>query len=164
MKMRRSLLTSVVLSFAAVVLGVLFWGGGTPAGAVVATMSSAVTTTASGTVTGSPESVAFTGSVTINSKMVTDPDFGTPNIVVLSFDLSSLSGTGLSTNKKYVVSSQEIMVRPLAATDQLDVTFPFAPNVNSIDTSARLGVATVALSFNVSTGGLTGAKVSISGF
>jgi len=161
MKSNRSLWTPAVLSAAAVIGGALLWTGG-PASAVVSTLASAAATTVSGSVIGSPETVSFSGSVTINSNRVSDPDFGTPDAVVLSIDLSGMKGTGSSTKATYVVSNQEVIIRRLKMGDNIVVTFPFNKNGANMSMSPRLGAASLALSFDVTTGALTGAKVTVS--
>jgi len=106
--------------------------------------------------------VSFSGSVTINSNRVSDPDFGTPDAVVLSIDLSGMKGTGSSTKATYVVSNQEVIIRRLKMGDNIVVTFPFNKNGANMSMSPRLGAASLALSFDVTTGALTGAKVTVS--
>ena len=162
MRLNRSLWMSAALSASAVIAGVLLWSGGTPpASAVVATLSSAATGNVSGSVIGSPETVAFSGSVPISAKRVSDPDFFTPDAVVLSIDLSGITGTGQSTGSTYVVVNQEIVVRPLTAGDNIVVTFPFAKSGSAVAMSPRIGAANLALNFSA-TGALTAAKVTVS--
>jgi hypothetical protein len=163
MKSNRSFWTPAVLSAAAVVAGASLWiGGAPPASALVPTLSSAAAGSVSGSVIGSPETVSFSGSVAIASKRVSDPDFGSGDIVVLSIDLSGMKGTGQSSKATYVVSNQEIIQRPLTAADNIVVTFPFAKSGSSMSMSPRIGAASLALSFDVTTGALTAAKVTVS--
>jgi hypothetical protein len=162
MKLNRSLWMSAALSAFAVIAGALLWMGGTPpASAVVSTLSSSATGNVSGSVIGSPETVSFSGSVSIGAKRVSDPDFFTPDAVVLSFDLSGVTGTGQSSGKTYVVSNQEVIVRPLTAGENVIVTFPFVPSGSAMTMSPRIGAATLALNFSA-TGALTAAKVTVS--
>src|ERR687895_696327 len=107
MHMHRALLTPVALS-------VLLALTGTPAGAQEATTSdtslttletsdtntalatsSAVGVPIRGIVSGEPESVAFSGQAQIKSRLVRDPDFSRPSLL-LTIDLSSVSGVGSS--------------------------------------------------------------------
>jgi len=163
MKSNRSSWTPAVLSVAVAVAGASLWLAGAPsASAVVSTLSSAALGNVSGSVTGAPETVSFSGSVSINSKRVSDPDFGNPDIVVLSLDLSGMKGTGQSSKATYVVSNQEIIQRPLTSAENIVVTFPFAKSGSSMSMSPRIGAATLALSFDVTTGALTAAKVVVS--
>jgi hypothetical protein len=163
MKPNRSFWTPAVLSAAVAMAGASLWLAGTaPASAVVPTLLSAAAGTVSGSVMGSPETVSFSGTVTIDSKRVSDPDFGNPDLVVLSIDLSGMKGTGQSSKATYVVSNQEIIQRPLTAADNIVVTFPFAKSGSSMSMSPRIGAASLALSFDVTTGALTAAKVTVS--
>jgi len=159
MKMRRSLFTPVALPAAVAILGVLVWAGG-PAVAAFTTALSSALIGIKGTVSGTPESVAFSGQAKIGSKMVTDPDFGNPPTVVLSIDLSNVTGVGSSTGKTYVTSSRVILDRRLTAADTVQVPFPFFPSGGGA-MSARVGMASFNLSFNVNTGMLTGATAGI---
>jgi hypothetical protein len=164
MKSNRKFWAPAVLSAGTVIAGALLWSVGTPpASAVVATLASAAASTVSGSVTGAPETVSFSGSVAIQSTRVSDPDFFKPDSVVLSMDLSGMKGKGVSSGKTYVVTNQEVIVRTLVAGDNVVVTFPFAQSASAMTgTSARIGAANLALSFDVTTGALTGAKVTVS--
>jgi hypothetical protein len=159
MKMRQLLFTLVALPLFVAILGMLVWGGG-PAVAAFTTALSSALIGIKGTVSGTPESVSFSGQAKISSKMVTDPDFGNPPTVVLSIDLSKVTGVGTSTGQTYVTSSQVILDRRLTAADTVQVPFPFSPSGGSA-LSARVGMASFNLSFNVNTGMLTGATAGI---
>jgi hypothetical protein len=137
-----------------------------PAGAQEALMLSAPVTTnlatastsgvsIKGIVTGQPESVSFSGQAQIGSRLVRDPDFGRP-VLLLTIDLSSVSGVGQSTKAKYVVPTQELVQRHLAPSHDVEITFPFVRN-GTDGSSARTGVASFALSFDPSTGAVTSA-------
>jgi hypothetical protein len=161
MKMHRPLLVRALLPLCAVAVGVTIWASTQPADAAFTSALSAAQVAVRGTVAGGSESVAFSGSVKIDSKMVTDPDFGGPSTVVLSIDLGGVSGTGLSTKAQYVTSSREILERRLAATDKLDIVFPFYQSGTRATASTRVGKASLALSFNTSTGMLIGGSGSV---
>jgi hypothetical protein len=170
MKMRQALLTPVALAVLAALAGA-------PAGAqdatTSATMLSEPTTTSSlttssasgvsikGIVSGQPESVSFSGQAQINSRLVRDPDFGKP-ILLLTIDLSGVSGVGSSTRAKYVVLSPENVQRHLAASHQVQITFPFMSSKSNDSSSARTGVASFALNFDVNTGAVTSAAANVS--
>ena len=158
MKMRQALLTPVAVSLLAALAGA-------PAGAQNATMMSAPTiaglTTASvsgvaikGIVSGQPESVSFSGQAQIKSRLVQDPDFGRP-VLLLTIDLSSVSGVGSSTRAKYVIPSQENVQRHLAPSHRVEITFPFLQSGSTDGSSARTGVASFAFNFDVNTGEIT---------
>jgi hypothetical protein len=164
MKSNRKFWTPAVLSAGTVIGAALLWSSASPpASAVVSTLASAAASTVSGSVTGSPETVSFSGLVSINSTRVSDPDFFRPDVVILSVDLSGMKGKGMSTGKVYVVSNQEIITRTLVAGENIVLTFPFVPNgTSNVTMSPRIGAATLGVSFDVSTGALTGATVTVS--
>ena len=159
MKIRRLLFTPVVTPVVIAVLGVLVWAG-EPAVAAFSTAVSSALISIRGTVSGTPESVAFSGQANIGTKMVTDPDFGKPPTVVLSIDLRNVTGVGSSSGKTYITWSQAVLERPLTAADTLQVAFPFFQSGGSA-APARVGMASFNLSYNVSTGMLTGATAQI---
>jgi len=177
--MRRLPLASVPLSVALAISAALWWTA--PADAqtatsvsistttlsastTVATSTSSATTTTStsavvpvtGVVTGGAESVSFSGKAKVSANVVTDPDFGATPIVVLSIDLSGLSGVGAATRKKYVTADGEIVQRGLTAVDTVQYTFPFYES-GAGATSAREGSVSFNLSFDVNTLKLTSA-------
>jgi hypothetical protein len=113
-----------------------------------------------GIVTGTPESVKFSGLAKLSASVVTDPDFGGIPTVVLTIDLSGLKGVGASTGATYATSDQAIVQRRLAAADTVQYNFPF----NRSGTSAMapsVGLASFNLSFNVNTLSLVSATGSI---
>src|SRR5215218_6822767 len=68
----------------------------------------------SGIVTAPPETVVFQGNARVNSRLAKDPDFGNPQLV-LTIDVSGLSGSGSATRAQYQVFGPEIIQRRLAA-------------------------------------------------
>jgi hypothetical protein len=161
MKMRQTLLTPAALS----VLLALAW---TPASAQNAVMLSAPVTTSSlttlsvsgvsikGIVGGQPESVSFSGQAQISSRLVQDPDFGRP-VLLLTVNLSTVSGVGSSTKATYVIATQELVQRHVAPSHEVEVTFPFMKSGSTDTSSARTGVASFAFSFDTNTGAVTSA-------
>ena len=159
MNIRQALLSPVAVAvFAAL--------AGAPAGAQEALMLSAPVTTnlatastsgvaIRGIVTGQPESVSFSGQAQVSSRLVQDPDFGNP-VLLLTVNLGSVSGVGQSTKAKYVVPTPERVQRHLAPSHDVEITFPFVRN-GTDGSSARTGVASFALSFDPSTGAVTSA-------
>jgi len=73
-----------------------------------------------------------------------------------------VSGQGLSTGATYVTESQEEVMRPLVASDQVEITFPLYSEGLGGLTSARAGLASFTLTFDVGTGALTGGTATIS--
>jgi hypothetical protein len=113
-----------------------------------------------GSVIGTPENVNFSGQAQVKANVVTDPDFGGQPTVVLTIDMSNVTGVGASTGKKYAVSGLGTLNRRLNATDLVQVTFPFYASGGS-PVSSRVGSASFSLSYNVSTLKLTGASGQI---
>jgi hypothetical protein len=138
------------------------------ASTTLATSTSSLTTTTAtgasvviaGIVSGAPESVIFSGLAQLNANVVTDPDFGSPPIVVLSIDLGGVTGIGRISGRKYVIEDEMIVQRALAAADSVTATFPFHPSGSSA-MSPRLGSASFSLSFDVIGLKLTGASGAI---
>jgi hypothetical protein len=107
---------------------------------------------------GQPESVSFSGQVLINSRLVPDPDFGRPSIL-LRIDLSGVSGVGSSTRARYVVSNQELVQRRLAGSHVVVINFPFTASDGS--GAPQTGVASFTLDFDLNTGAVTTATGTI---
>ncbi len=153
MKTRRVLFTIFVLSLLAAI-AVTLVGGSTPA--VAASAPTTVVVPISGTVHGSPESVYLAGQAVITSTTATDSTSGLPLGVTLSIDLTNVSGQGLSTGTTYVSEAQSVTVRQLVASDLVEIAFPFFPSGPGGFLSARSALATFTLTYNVTTGQLTG--------
>ena len=138
------------------------------ASTTVSTSTSSTTTTTStsavvpvsGVVTGGAESVSFSGKAKVSADVVTDPDFGGTPTIVLTIDLSGLSGVGASTRNKYVTADGETLNRRLTAVDTVQYTFPFFASGAGV-MSAREGSVSFNLSFDVNTLKLTGVTGSV---
>lgn len=128
-------------------------------GAPAQTVSTA-TVKLSGTVGGTSEDVSLSGSAKIESRVVwSELNTVTAAAVRLDIDLSGISGTGKLTRTKYVTNAREIALRRLAATDLLDVSFPFyVSGTNGAIGSTRTGIARFSLSYDVNTGALKSAS------
>ena len=159
MKMRQALLTPVVATL--LVVGGLAWlGGPSPAGADVIWNTALVPVT--GTVSGSPESVSFSGNAKIDSRFAVDPlNTAIPPSLVLYIDLSTVSGVGLSTTKNYVITGPEIAQRTVVAADLVEFAFPFYQGGTTASSTARPGMASFQLSFDVKTGAITSGKGTV---
>jgi len=132
------------------------------AGASAAVEWNSTTVPISGTVTGRPESVSFSGRVHIQSRLAIDPEDSRRNKVLLQIDLSEVSGVGASTAAAYVVDAQDIVTRGLASSDVVRITFPFHSGSARAVISSRTGLASFALSIDTATGAVTAARASIS--
>ena len=168
MKTLRLSVTPVVLSLFAVVLSGLAWWAGTPARAAFAPTIAPIPV--SGIVTGQPESVKFSGQAQVSSELVLDTSkFNLPPAVILTFDLSGVSGTGSSSGARYTAGGNGTSAyRRLFSTDTVEITFPFARGTTmSVSStglaSVRSGVVTFALSFDTNTGAITSGTANIAG-
>ena len=106
------------------------------------------------------ESISFSGKAVIKAKVVDDPDFRTPPIVLLSVDLSGVSGVGQLTRTKYVTTNRQLIQRRLSASDSVRYTFPFWPS-GGPPTAGPVGAVSLSLTFNVTTRTLTAATGEI---
>ena len=162
MKIPRLSVTPVVLSFLVVTLSGLMWWAGTPARAAYAPTIALIPV--SGSVSGQPESVRFSGQAQVSSELVLDTSRTRPPhppSVILIIDLSGVSGTGSSSEARYTVGGDGTPVfRQLASADTVEIAFPFTRGTTMSVTSAgmssvRSGVASFALSFDTNTGAIT---------
>ena len=159
MKMRRTLFAPAVLSLVVAITAGVVWQGSIPAQAAVTWSSTLVPI--KGSVDGVPETVVFSGNAKVNSRLAPDPVFNTPTLV-LSIDLTSVSAVGSSTRSKYVVTGPEMVQRKVAASQLVEITFPFAKGSMGGTSEARTGVATFALNFNLTNGAVTSGTGSVS--
>jgi hypothetical protein len=102
------------------------------------------------TVKGETEYVAFSGQAKVNGKLIDDPSVNGPPQVELAIDFSNVSGTGVSSGKKYVTSAQTVLTRPLKSFDPFEVSFPFYQSGDL--GSARTALAAFALNYGAATG------------
>lgn len=148
MKTRRPLFVLLLLAG----MGALVWGipafaqitigaGGATATTTPGTLSVAI----SGTVDGVPEAVYISGLALISSKPVKDPDFGSRNVIV-AINLN-VSATGVKTGTKYVSDGQDSLVRQMALSDTLQVTFPFYKNASG-PVAARSALVSFTLNYD----------------
>ena len=161
MKTLRLSVTPVVLSLFVVILSGLAWWAGTPARAAFAPTVALIPV--SGIVTGQPESVKFSGQAQVSSELVLDTSkFNLPPAVILVFDLSNVSGIGSSTGSKYVAGGNGTNVyRQLVSNDTVEITFPFSRGTTMSMPSARSGILSFALSFDMNTGAITTGTANI---
>ena len=112
-----------------------------------------VVVTSSGPVT-NVEAVNFVGTAVVTSRVVPDPDFGNPSLI-MQFDLTGVTGTGAQSGIKYVLTSQEHVVRPLASNQNIDFTFPMATDENAPISKVRTGSARFVMNVDLATGLIT---------
>lgn len=162
-------------------VGALAWGAGVPASA--APTASSVQASVSGQVGGgtgsaqlqssstesqpltgaSTERVTFSGNAVVRASVMPDPDFRTPDIVVLFIDMSGVSGVGATSKKKYVTSNKTIVQRRLRPSDSVVLSFPFWQSGTSAPGSGPSGKLSLTLTYDVNTKTLTAAAGSITG-
>jgi len=163
MKMSRLPVTPVVLPLLVVALSGLAWWAGVSATPVNAPITALIPV--SGIVSGQPESVRFSGQAQVSSELVLDPSrFHHLPAVILTFDLSNVSGTGSSSDTRYTAGSDGTTVlRQLVSADTIEVTFPFSRGTMSMSgmSSVRTGVVSFALSFDLNTGAITRGTASV---
>jgi hypothetical protein len=151
----RGLSLDPLASFVAAFLGIaVLWT------ATAASSATTVNTTAvpiSITVNGSPESVTFTGTMSIRTRQVLDPVLGAPPMLEIIIDLGKVTGVGVTSGKGYAVSSPVILHRALKAIDLVEATFAYYPvgNINS----AHTVIASCTCSFDLTTGAITATKL-----
>lgn len=109
------------------------------------------------------ESVTFSGNAVVRARVTPDPDFRTPDVVVLFIDMSGVSGVGATSKKKYVTSNKTIVQRRLRPSDSVVLTFPFWQSGTSATGSGPTGTLSLTLTFDVNTKTLTAAAGSITG-
>ena len=156
----------VTLSVAVVVMLAMLVLGGPSVQAqttAVPTVDSSITIVTNGTVTDKGTVVQVSGNVTIKCRQVKDTTSTTaPPLVMLDFDFSQLQGTtGSGKNVKTFVTGDNhaTELRPFQASDTIVVTVPYFDQTKDA-LSASSFMATANLTFDVSTGKLTGGSLT----
>lgn len=148
------------------VLAMLAWGGPSVQAQTTAndTVDSSVTIAVKGSVTDPNGTVNVTGNVIISSRRVIDnTSTVTPALVLLDFDFSQLKGTSGSGKslKTYTTGGNHAEeIRPFQSADKVIVTIPYYDSTKDA-LSARTMLATATLNFDVTTGKLTSASLSV---
>jgi hypothetical protein len=109
---------------------------------------------------GSPEAVAFSGQVTVKTRLALDADFGDSKLM-LFIDMSGVSGVGSVSGSSYMVRSQDVLIRPLSMSQELELTFPFFKSMSDTLASTRTGVAQIVLNIDTTTGMVTSAAATM---
>ena len=115
--------------------------------------SKAVAVTSIGPVT-NVEAVNFEGLAVVNSRLAADPEFGSPSLVML-FDMTGVTGTGAQSGIKYVLTSQEHVIKPHASNQNVEFTFPMATDPNAPIAKVRIGSARFVMNVDLGTGSIT---------
>ena len=164
-KARRLLFSPSFVTLLIAVVGMLVLGGPSVQAQTTAApiVDSSITIATNGTVTDTGTTVAVSGSVTIKCRRVIDTTTTTAvPLVMLDFDFSQLTGTtGAGKNLKTFVTGDNhaTELRPLQASDTIVVTVPYFDSTKDV-LSASSFMATANLTFDVSTGKLTGGSLT----
>jgi len=152
-----------------------------PPAAVAQTTVSTFTIQVSGTApaarTGLPETVAFSGPLTITTTVVTDPSTSTatdttsvlPPSVVVSVDGRSVTGVGQMTGTVYKNECEANLTRHFAGTDTVRLTFAFftaPPSTAPADAvggylTSKTGLLTLNLTYDTTSMALTNVTASV---
>jgi len=164
-KARRLLFSPSFVTLLIAVVGMLVLGGPSVQAQTTAApiVDSSITIATNGTVTDTGTTVAVSGSVTIKCRRVIDTTTTTAvPLVMLDFDFSQLKGTtGTGKNVRTFVTGDNhaTELRPLQASDTIVVTIPYFDSTKDV-LSASSFMATANLTFDVSTGKLTGGSLT----
>ena len=164
-KARRLLFSPTFVTLLIAVVGMLVLGGPSVQAQTTAApiVDSSITLATNGTVTDTGTTVQVTGNVIIKCRRVIDTTSTTaPPLVMLDFDFSQLKGTsgnGKAVRTFVTGDNHATELRPLQASDTIVVTVPYFDNTKDILSSSSF-MATANLSFDVSTGKLTGGSLT----
>jgi hypothetical protein len=142
-----------VLAFVAVLS--IAGSGDAPA----ASLETRVTIPISGVVDGGTESVSLSGRLLLVSTPVTDVTLTSPR-TRLAVTMVGVAGVGLTSGTKYVATGEDRLLRRMAASDHIDVLFPFY-RASDGPSSARSATASITLGFDLVTGSVTRATATI---
>jgi hypothetical protein len=115
--------------------------------------SKAVAVTSNAPVT-KVEAVNFVGVAVVTSRLVPDPDFGRPSFV-MQFDLTGVTGTGAKSGIKYVLTSQEHVIKPFASNQNVEFIFPMATDDNAPIAKVRTGSVLFVMNVDPASGLIT---------
>lgn len=166
LKTRRLLFSPTFVTLLIGIVAVLILGGPSVQAQTTAndTVDSSVTIAVKGSVTDPNGTVSVAGNVIITGRRVLDnTSTTTPALVLLDFDFSQLKGTSGSgkTAKTYVTGGNHAEeIRPFQSTDKVIVTIPYYDSTKDA-LSARTMLATATLNFDITTGKLTSASLTV---
>jgi hypothetical protein len=158
MKTYRTLSNRVAPLFLAAIVGMAGWASTASAADSMATKMVPITNLATpkSALIGAPEGVVFSGQAMVKSRRALDPDGESK--LLLSIDMSGITALGSSSGAKYVLWSQDQVIRPLSASQQIEIIFPFSKTAMDSVSTVRTGVATFALVVDPATGTITSAS------
>jgi len=164
-KARRLLFSPTFVMLLIAVVGMLVLGSPSVQAQTTgaSTVDSSITVKTNGTVSDPSGAIKISGNVIIKCRRVIDNTTTTlAPLVLLDFDFSQLTGTTGSgkTLVTYVTGDNHATeLRPLQASDTIVVTVPYFDSTKDV-LSASSFLATAALSFDISTGTLTGGTLT----
>lgn len=106
------------------------------------------------------EGILFSGQATVYSRLAENPESGSSTLVLL-IDLSGVVGVGAQSGTRYLLSSQEYLVRPHVANHHIDFYFPMATDQNAPIASVRTGAARFVMNVDPVTGVITSLASSL---
>lgn len=151
------------------IVAVLAFGGSsvqaqTTTTAADAPVDSSITLVVKGSLTDANGNVTVTGNVPVLVRRVIDTTSVTsPSLVLLDFDFSQLTGTtgSKATLKTYVTGENHATeIRPLQASDTVIIPVPYYDSSKD-PLTARTMLVSVTLSFDVSSGKVTGGSATV---
>lgn len=101
------------------------------------------------TVTG--ESVLFSGTGTITTRVSRDAATGVSSLVA-TFDTKGIVGTGYPSLTRYVLNSREQMILPHALSQTVELSFPMEPTPGSPIKTLRSGTVNMTFFTDMNTG------------
>lgn len=117
---------------------------------------------ASAVKTGLPETVMFSGPLVVTATVVTDPALGPTAAVFV--DGRGVVGTGAKTKSTYLNTCVANLTRPFGATDVIQTTCAFYPDVAGGYMSSKTALVTLNLTYNTTTMALTNVTAGIAAF
>lgn len=104
-----------------------------------------------GSVGNGTDTVAFSGDMSIATRLIDDPVFNGPRLLELVVDFSNVKGVGKGAGQAaFTSTAQAIVHRPLLAFDPIEITFPYTPGNNA--SASLTAKATINVSFNATSG------------
>jgi len=135
------------LTLAALAAGCAFFLGGEARAA-----TSSIVVPVSGTAGGA----AFSGTATVETTLVQDEFGGAPSVIV-SVHLNNIVAPGTALRPALLGSGEAVLIRPLAASDSVDVSAALDVPGNAPGTATQTATAHLALSLDPVTGAALGA-------
>ena len=112
-----------------------------------------------GPIVSTVEALQFSGSAVIKSRMVPDPAFGKPSLILL-FDMSGVSGRSRS-GLLFQALSQQYVIRPHQPTQNVEFTFPLAILPAAPLSLVLTANARFALNVDLGTGAITSVAATV---